>query len=165
MVCTDDPEEGLAIVAETFLKFLACEEYAALDSAEREIHVFGYFVVFIACNMHRERYAVFVGEFVDGLTYLVGSESIFGSVDSALLAQVEKIEIVGSINDCCGTAGTAVVVDEDIAHDGEDPSFEVGVLGVLLFVVESLQGSVLQEIVSIVAVRGEHECEIQQITS
>ena len=41
-----------AVVAETLLQFLSCRKYAALDSAERQSDVVGYFIIFIACHMH-----------------------------------------------------------------------------------------------------------------
>ena len=64
----------LAIVGKAFLQFLAGEEDAALYGAEGQIHVFGYLVVLVACNVHREGYAVFIGESVDGVGDLAGVE-------------------------------------------------------------------------------------------
>lgn len=55
-----------AIIGKTLLKLFASEEYAALDCAERKMHFVGYFIVFIAGNVHRERNTIAVGERVDG---------------------------------------------------------------------------------------------------
>lgn len=43
---------SLTIVGKLCLKFLAGKEYAALDGAERKIHLFGNLVVFISGNVH-----------------------------------------------------------------------------------------------------------------
>ena len=42
----------LAIVGEAFLQFLAGEEDTALNGAEGKVHLFGYLVVLVACNVH-----------------------------------------------------------------------------------------------------------------
>ena len=56
----------LAVILESLLKALAGEEDAALHSAEGQTHLLCDLVVLVACYVHRERYAVFVGEGVDG---------------------------------------------------------------------------------------------------
>lgn len=51
--CRDDlAAAGLAIVDEAFPEFFAGEEDAALDGAERQVHLLGDFVVFIAGDVH-----------------------------------------------------------------------------------------------------------------
>ena len=73
------------------------------------------------------------------------------------------VEVFGGVDDSGGSAGATVVVDEDVAHDGEYPTLEVGVFGVLVFVVEGLESGVLEEVVGVVAVRGEHVSEVQKV--
>ena len=73
------------------------------------------------------------------------------------------VEVFGGVDDSGGSAGATVVVDEDVAHDGEHPALEVGVVGILVFVVESLEGGVLQQVVCVVAVGGEHVGKVQQV--
>ena len=48
----------------------------------------------------------------------------------------------------------AVIVDEDIAHDGVYPSFEISIGRILLFVIQSFQGCFLQEVVGFFTVGG-----------
>ncbi len=151
------------LLREAFLQFFAGEEDAALYSAEGKVHVFGYLIVFVACHVHGEGYAVFVGEFVDGGGDFVGAVGFFGRFETAVLAQVEVVKVVGGVDHGGIAYGTAVVVDEDIAHDGENPSFEVGVFGVFVFVVKRLQSCVLEKVVSVVAIGGEHVGEVEQI--
>ena len=123
----------------------------------------GYFVVLVAGHMHREWDSVFVGELVDGIRYLGCTIGFLRRLEAALLAQVEVVEIVGGVDNRCRTYVAAVIVDEDVAHYGEDPALEVGVLRVLLLVVESLQSSILQQVVCVVPVGSQHIGEIQQI--
>ena len=68
----------LAVVGETLLKLLASEEYAALDCAEREIHLLCDFVVFVAGDVHREGNAVFIRERFDGSADLACALRVFG---------------------------------------------------------------------------------------
>ncbi len=71
------------------------------------------------------------------------------------------IEILGLVHDCSRANDLAVVVDEDVTHDGEHPSLEVYIVHILVLVVESLQSSVLKKIVSIVTVGSEDIRKIQ----
>lgn len=63
-----------AVVGEACLELLTREEYAALDCAQRQLHLFGDLAVLVAGHVHRKGYAVFVGEFVDGVGDLLGAE-------------------------------------------------------------------------------------------
>ena len=65
---------SLAVVGETHLEFLAGEEDAALDGSEGEVHLFGNLIILVACDVHREGDAVFIGKFVDGIRNLVCAE-------------------------------------------------------------------------------------------
>ena len=152
-----------AIVGEANLEFFAREENAALDRAERQIHLLGDLVVLVTGHMHRERNAVFVGELVDCVGDLVGAERTFGSLETAVLRQVEVVEILSLVDDGCCAARAAVVVDEDVAHYGEHPALEVSVVDILVLVVESLEHGVLKKVVGIVAVGCEHEREVEHV--
>ena len=46
---------------------------------------------------------------------------------------------------------------------GENPTLEVGVINILAFVIECLESSILKEVVCVVSVRSEHECEVEKI--
>ena len=50
------------------------------------------------------------------------------------------------VDHCGGAYLAAVIVDEDVAHDGEDPSFEINVVNILRFVVKHFEGCVLHEV-------------------
>lgn len=73
------------------------------------------------------------------------------------------VEVLGLVDYGRGAHHSAVVVDEYVAHDGEDPSLEVYVFNVLVFVVESLESGILQEVVCVVAVGGQQIREVEQV--
>ena len=52
-------------IVEYVLQSLACKEDAAFNRTQRDVHLIGYLLVFIACNKHRERNAVFLAERID----------------------------------------------------------------------------------------------------
>lgn len=73
------------------------------------------------------------------------------------------IEVFGGI-DYGGTAHfSSVVVDEDIAHNGEYPTFEVDVIYVFGLVVEYLQGSVLHQIQGGFSIGRQLEREVSEV--
>ena len=73
------------------------------------------------------------------------------------------VEVFSLVDDCCRAGNTTVVVDEDVAHYGENPTLEVGVGNILAFVIKGLQGSILEKIVSVVSVRGEHVGKVKKV--
>lgn len=77
--------------------------------------------------------------------------------------EVEVVEVFGLVDDGGRAHNLAVVVDEDVAHDGEYPSLEVHVLDVFVFVVEGLERGVLKKIVGVVAVGGKQISEVQEV--
>ena len=87
-------------VGEALLTFLAGSKDAAFNSAYRQVHLFGNLFVFVAGNMHRERYAVFFAELVDCGCDFRCAIALFGRLERALLADVEVIQIVGGVYDC-----------------------------------------------------------------
>ena len=151
-------------IVEYVLQSLACKEDAALYRSQREVHALGNLVVLVALDVHNEGDAVLVGDIVDGARNFVYAVGAFGSLDARFLAEVEVVEVFGGVDNGGGTAGAAIVVDEDVAHDCEYPAFEVGVFGVLVFIVESFQGCILEQVVSVVAVLSKHVGEVKQVS-
>ena len=152
-----------AVVGEAFLKALAGGEDAALDGAEGKVHFLGDILVLVAGHVHREGDAVFVGEGVDGRGDFVGGKGAVGGLAGGLCGEVDEGLVVGGVYYGGGTGHAAVVVDEDIPHDGEYPSLEVGTFCVFVFIVQGLEGRVLKEVVGIVAVGGQHICEVEHV--
>lgn len=154
---------GLLVILEHLLETLAGEEDTAFYGAEWKIHLLGNFVILVSGHVHGEGDTVIVGEGVDGRSDFAGCDGALGSVESRFLGKVEMIEVFGLVDDCGGAHYLAVIVDEDVAHDGEDPSLEVYVFNVLVFVVKSLEGGILQEVVCVVAVGGQQIREVEQV--
>ncbi len=151
---------GLTVVCKSFLQFFAGEEYAAFNCTDRQPHVVGDFVVFVAGNVHREWDSVSFCKFVDSSSDFGSPIRSFRRFDTGVLAQVEMIEIVGGVYHCSRANASSVIVDEDVSHNCEHPSFEISVFGVFVFVVKRLEGGVLKEVVCVISVAGEHVCEI-----
>ena len=125
---------------------LAGEENAAFDRAERELHLVGDFAVFISGHIHRERYTVVVGEIFDSRRNLFSREASFRSGESRFLGKVEMIKVFGGVDDSSASDLAAIIVDKDVLHDSEDPSFEIDVVYVFRFIVKDFQRSVLHEV-------------------
>lgn len=125
----------LLVFAQHALQTLAGEEDAALDRAERQTHLFGNLAIFVSGDVHGEGHAVFLIESADGLGNLLDGVRAFGRGQSRLLRDIEMIQILRSVHYRSATRLTTVVVDEDVAHDGEHPSLEVDVVNVFGLIV------------------------------
>ena len=77
------------------------------------------------------------------------------------MRQVQVIEIIRGVRKSLVTHHFAVIVDEDITHDGIYPSFEIGIGSILLFVIQSFQGCFLQEVVGFFTVGSKFVCKTQ----
>ena len=73
------------------------------------------------------------------------------------------VEVFGLVNNCGAARYTAIVVDEDVAHDREDPSLEIGVVDILALVVERLECGVLEQVIRVFPVRGEHIGKVKKV--
>lgn len=153
----------LAIVLEDLLKSLTREEDAALDRSERKIHLFGDFIVLEARHVHREGDAILVGERVDGSGDFFCGNRTFGGVEPGILREIQVVQVLCTVDDCCRTHYLAIIVDEDITHDSEHPSLKVYIVDIFILVVERLYGGVLKQIVCIITVRREDVGEVQKV--
>lgn len=73
------------------------------------------------------------------------------------------VEVFGLVDDGGRPGYLAVVVDEDVAHDGEHPSFEIGVFHIFVLVVKGFEGGVLKQVVGVVTVGSEDIGEVEKI--
>ena len=150
-------------VGELLAEALASEEDAALDCSHGESELLCDLGVLVACDVHVEWDAELVVESVEHGGDLLHGEASLGGLERRFLRRVEVVEVVCGVDDGCLAHVAAVVVDEDVAHDGHHPSLEVGVGGELLLVVERLEGRVLEEVGCGLAVGGELVGEAQQV--
>jgi len=135
---------SIRIVFKLFAQLLAGEEYAAFYCTERESHLVGYFIVFVSGEIKAERLTVFGRESIYRGRDFFDGERAFGSGQSAVLRDIQVIQILCLVYDCGFAYGLTIIVDEDIAHDCEYPTLEVDIIHVLLFIIESLEGGVLK---------------------
>ena len=77
---------------------------------------------------------------VDNAVHLFQIICSFCALKSGVMRQVQVIEIIRGVRKSLVTHHFAVIVDEDITHDGIYPSFEIGIGSILLFVIQSFQG-------------------------
>ena len=161
-VCSDSAE-STGVVLELLAELLAGEEDAALHCAEGKIHLLGNLVVFISCEIEAERLAVFLRESVYGHRYFLHGKRSFGSSESAVLTYIKVVEILGLVNDGGFSDGLTIIVDKDITHYREDPSLEIDVVDVFVFVVERFEGSVLKEVFGSLAVCGQLIGEAEEV--
>ena len=56
-----------------------------------------------------------------------------------------------------------IIIDEDVAHYGEDPSLEIDIVDIFVFIIKSLQGCILKKILCLLPVCGELVCETKKI--
>jgi len=73
------------------------------------------------------------------------------------------IQVLACVNHGVLTRTLPVVVDEDVSHDRQHPTLEVGVVDELLFIVERLECSVLHQIVSLLLIQRQFERERKKI--
>ena len=134
----------LPVVLQYPLQLLSGKEYAALDSAERQFEPLGNLAVLEPGYVHEERYAVLARQAVHHAVYLLAVVVVLCGILLELPRLVYVEQVVGMVDKCLVTHLLAVVVDEDVAHDGIYPSLEVGVGGILVHVTKRLQRRLLQ---------------------
>ena len=155
--------KSACVGGELLAEALACEEDAALHGSYGEAELLCDLAVLVACDVHVEGDAELVVEGVEHRCDLLYGEASLRGLECGFLRRAEVVEVVGGVDDCGLAHVAAVVVDEDVAHDGHHPSLEVRVSGKLLFVVECLECGVLEEVGGGLAVGGELVCEAHEV--
>ena len=133
------PPYILPVILEQFLQLLPCKEYAAFDCTEWQVKPFGYFAVLESRNVHQKRNTVVPWQFVYDAVYLLAVIIVLGCILLELPWMIDVKKIVGVVDECLVTDLLAVVIYEDIAHDGVYPPFEICVGGILFHVVKRLE--------------------------
>ena len=136
----------LSEVFQLFAKPFSCKEYAAFYRAEREIHLFSDLIIFVSRHVHVKRYPVIVRKFVKGGRNLFYGVRTFRGFKTGILRNIKMVKIFRLINDCGFPYRLTIIINENISHDRKDPPFEVDIVNIFLFIVESFEGSVLQEV-------------------
>ncbi len=142
---------------------LAGEEDAALHRTHGKIQLLGNLAIFITGHVHIERHPEIIIESSENSIDFLHREATLGILKRRLLGCVEKVKILSCVHDSGLTHLTAIIVDEDISHDGENPSLEISLGCVFIFIIKSLQRGVLQQIGSSVAVGSKLISETHEI--
>ena len=145
-----------------FAQFSAGEEDAALDGAQRCFEFFCDFVVFIAFVGHPEGAFELFGQGADHAEQFFVSDVAFAFVEDGAIALVDVVVVGRLVQDGTTAHFLAVVVDEDVAHDGYCPGFEVGATAVFFGIREDAKDSILVEVVGIGHVARQLQCKSSQ---
>ena len=136
----------------------AGEVNAALDGSEGFLEHIGDLVVFIAVKIQHKRCFEDIGQTPDRGLDLFEVDVVLGLVGNS--GRAMKYKFVGRVVEDGALLGfAAVVVDEDIPHDGEQPSLDVGAHIVLVAVGQGLVEGLLIEVVRGFAVAREVDGE------
>lgn len=129
----------LSVILKHPLQLLSREEYPALDGTQGQLQPIGDFAVLESRYMHQERYAVVAWQAVHDAVDLLAVIVVLGCVVLELPRLVYVEQIVGVVDKCLVAYLLAVVVYEDVAHNGIYPSLEIGVRGIFIHVAKRLQ--------------------------
>ena len=152
----------LSVILKHPLQLLSREEYPALDGTQGQLQPIGDFAVLESRYMHQERYAVVAWQAVHDAVNLLAVVVILGCVVLELPRLVYVEQIVGVVDKCLVAYLLAVVVYENIPHDGIYPPFEIGVGSILLHIAQSFQRGFLQQIVRLFLVCCQLICKTLQ---
>lgn len=152
------------VLAEALLKLLAGKVDTALHRPYREVHSLSDLLVLVALQIHAERVAILVLEIVDRLVDLRQREGAIRGGQPFAIAMGTKVgDVCIGVKDIPRPYRAVVVVDEEVAHDREDPALEIGILPVHLFIIQHFQRSVLQQILRFCGISCQRESEVVHI--
>ena len=147
----EEAKGNVLVTDDLLFQEFAGEVNAALDGSEGFGEHVGDLVVFIAIKIQQKGRFEDLGEIADRSLYLLHIDIMLGLVGYGGGAVDQKF--VGCIVEDGTLLGfAAVVVDEDVPHDGEQPGFDVGAYVVLLAIGKCLVQGFLVEVVSGLAV-------------
>lgn len=72
-----------------------------------------------------------------------------------VLTRIQEILVLSLVNNCILETLLLVVVDEDVSHDGVQPSFDVGPFFEIVLVPQRLDECLLDQIVGVFSIAGE----------
>ena len=121
------------------LQMLAREEDAAFYSAKRQGEPLGNLAVFKARNVHKKGNAVLAWQAVHNTVNLFTVVIILCYIIIELLGAVHVEKIIGVVDKCLVAYLFAVVVYENIAHNGIYPPFEIGVGSIFVHITKRFQ--------------------------
>lgn len=121
---------------------------------------FGNLVIFIPCHMHRKRYPILLAETIDSRCNLLHRKRTFRRRESRVLGQIQVIQIFCLVYNSLVPYNPAIIIDKNISHDGKHPTFEIDIVDIFIFVVESFKSRILKQIFRFFPVCGKHISEV-----
>lgn len=126
-----------------FLQLLAGKEDAALDGAKGKIKRFSNLLVLMTEIVHFERNAKRLIEVFHHGAQLIHHDIGFSAVADRSCSAIDVIEVLGRIYDGAGLDVLAIVVDEDILHDRQQPCLEISPRDELVYVADRAESGFL----------------------
>lgn len=144
------------------LEFMPGKENAAFDRSQRDVEIFGYFVVFVSLTEKKEGNARPLVQIVDSsLDFLQGNRSL-PQVARQLGAGIDQ-EIIGrGVVQGLAAAALPVVVNESVPHDGHQPGPEVGMRLIVILVFKGFIRCFLNQIARGIFILGQVKGKIEQ---
>ena len=72
-----------------------------------------------------------------------------------VLTRIQEVLVLGLVHNCILEALPLVVIDEDVAHDGVKPPFDVGPFLEIILVAKGLNECLLNQIIGVFPIAGE----------
>jgi hypothetical protein len=155
--------EGTLKLVNLILQQTSGEVDPAFDGTEGLFEHHRDLMVFVSFEVEEEWLLENAGQFVDRLLDIFHPHGCFSSVGDSRLVMVEQ-KFIGTIVKYGVLLGfAAVVVDENIAHDGVEPSFDVGSYTVLLFVGEGPEHGFLDQVLGRLMILGQCNCKGSEV--
>lgn len=153
----------LTEILQSFLQLLPREEDAALDRSQGNIQGLSDLIILVPAHEHGEGHFQFLVQALDRGRNLLDLVSAIRIVEARVIHDIQIVEINILIHYRLCPDDLMVIIDENITHDGQNPSLEIDIIDKFFLVVQDLQRCILHQILSIIPVRCQSERKIHHI--
>lgn len=141
------------------LQLLSGMEDSALHCPHGYAELFSDFIVMEAVEEHGEGLPKVKLQTVDRSLDVVNVDQGGHRIMVVILTRIQEILVFGLVNNCILETLPLVIVDENVPHDGVQPSFDVRPLLEIVLVTQRFYKGLLNQIIGIFSVTGETHCE------
>ena len=134
-------------------------EDSALHCPHGYAELFSDFIVMEAVEEHGERLPKVKLQTVDRGLDVVNVNQGGHRIMMVVLTRIQEILVLGLVNNCILETLPLVIVDENVPHDGVQPSFDVRPLLEIVLVPQRFHKGLLDQIIGIFSVTGETHSE------
>ena len=134
-------------------------EDSALHCPHGYAELFSDFIVMEAVEEHGERLPKVKLQTVDRGLDVVNVNQGGHRIMMVILTRIQEILVLGLVNNCILETLPLVIVDENVPHDGVQPSFDVRPLLEIVLVPQRFHKGLLDQIIGIFSVTGETHSE------